>query len=521
MEAAAHVAKHEFAAAEAILRPYLKEQPGDVNAIRMLGEIGLELGALRDAENLLAQCVKLAPDYPAGRYSYANVLYKRHRFSEAIGQLNTLLQSHPNNPAYLALKAANLAEISQHQQAIDIFTALLEKDPNNASVRLSLGHAQRAIGDQAAAIQSYRNVAESSVEYGEACWSLANLKTYRFSEPALETMRAQLKANSGDYRKTYHLLFALAKALEDGKQYQEAMAALAQGNKLKSRTVPWSTEQFEEDTQTLIDFFEKDRTNTLASSKLEISDPIFIVGLPRAGSTLIEQILSSHSQVEGTAELANMIAIARRLANKTSRSSKSEYPQTLEHLNEHELVTLGTRYINETRLQRQTKKPHFIDKMPNNFSHIGLIRQILPNAKVIDARRHPVDCCFSGYKQLFASGQGFTYSQRRIAHYYRQYERLMEHWDNVFPGFVYRVHYEAMVENPEHEIRALLTYCGLEFEDACLHFHETQRTVRTASSEQVRQPINRKGIGAWKPFEPWLQPMISELGSSIANYPYS
>lgn len=521
MEAAAHIARHEFAAAEAILRPYLKDQPGDVNAIRMLGEIGLELGALRDAENLLAQCVKLAPDYPAGRYSYANVLYKRHRFPEAIAQLDALLQVYPSNPAYLALKAANLAEISQHQQAIAIFSALLDDDPNNSSVRLSLGHAQRAIGDQAAAIQSYRKVAESSAEYGEACWSLANLKTYRFDDSDLETMREQLKANNGDYRKTYHLLFALAKALEDAKQYQEAMAALAQGNKLKSKTVPWSPEQFEHDTQTLIDFFQAERIQNLESSELHAADPIFIVGLPRAGSTLIEQILSSHSQVEGTAELANMIAIARSLANKTNRSSKSEYPEILEHLNEQELAALGKRYLDETRLQRQTQKPYFIDKMPNNFSHIGLIHQILPNAKVIDARRHPVDCCFSGYKQLFASGQGFTYSQRRIAHYYRQYERLMAHWDKVLPGFVYRVHYEAMVENPEHEIRALLTYCGLQFEDACIHFHETQRTVRTASSEQVRQPINRKGIGAWKPYEAWLQPMLNELGDSIANYPHS
>ncbi len=520
MEAAAHIARHEFAAAEAILRPYLKDQPGDVNAIRMLGEIGLELGALRDAENLLAQCVTLAPDYPAGRYSYANVLYKRHRFPEAIAQLDALLQVYPSNPAYLALKAANLAEISQHQQAIAIFSALLDNDPNNSSVRLSLGHAQRAIGDQAAAIQSYRKVAESSAEYGEACWSLANLKTYRFSEAALETMRAQLKANSGDYRKTYHLLFALAKALEDGKQYQEAMAALAQGNKLKSKTVPWSPEQFEQDTQRLIDFFEKDRIKALASSKLEVSDPIFIVGLPRAGSTLIEQILSSHSQVEGTAELANMIAIARTLANKTNRASKSQYPEVLEQLQEPQLAALGHQYLQETRLQRQTQKPYFIDKMPNNFSHIGLIRQILPKAKIIDARRNPMDCCFSGYKQLFASGQGFTYSQRRIAHYYRQYERMMHHWDSVFPGFVYRVYYEAMVEDPEREIRALLDYCGLQFEESCLHFHETQRAVRTASSEQVRQPINRKGISAWKPYEAWLQPMITELGDSMTRYPH-
>lgn len=520
MEAAAHIAKHEFAAAEAILRPYLKEQPGDVNAIRMLGEIGLELGALRDAENLLAQCVNLAPDYPAGRYSYANVLYKRHRFSESIEQLDKLLHLHSDNSTYLALKAANLAEISLHQRAIDIFAALLEKDPDNASVRLSLGHAQRAIGDQAAAINTYNKVRDASVEYGEACWSLANLKTYRFDDSALETMRTQLKANTEDYRKTYHLLFALAQALEDENRYDESMAALAQGNKLKSKTVPWSPKQFEQDTQALIDFFQVDRMQRLTSSKLRATDPIFIVGLPRAGSTLIEQILSSHSLVEGTAELANMIAIARHLANKTNRSSKSQYPNVLATLDQEQLRALGNRYLDETRLQRKTKKPYFIDKMPNNFSHIGLIHQILPNAKIIDARRNPMDCCFSGYKQLFASGQGFTYSQRRIAHYYRQYERIMNHWDTVVPGFVYRVYYEAMIDNPDREIRALLKFCGLEFEDSCLNFHQTQRAVRTASSEQVRQPINRKGLGAWKPYEAWLQPMKDELGDTLAKYPY-
>lgn len=519
VSAASFIAKRSLSEAERILRPYLKEHPDDVNAIRMLGEIGLELGALRDADNLLARCVELAPDYNAGRYSYASVLYKRHRYAQAIEHIDLLLQNSPQNPAYLALKAANLVEISQHKDAITLFEQVLARDPNNESVRLSLGHALRAIGQNDEAIATYSAVDSGSEQYGEAYWSLANLKTYRFSDHDISQMKRTLEGKNCSYRTAYHLCFALGKALEDKDSFKEAAWAYAKGNELKSKTVPWDTNEFKKDTDELIDFFSKERLTTLASSGLQDRDPIFIVGLPRAGSTLIEQILASHSQVEGTAELANMIAIARTIANKTSRTAESKYPSDLSHLDATALASLGQRYLDETRLQRITTKPLFIDKMPNNFSHVGLIHLLLPNAKIIDARRNPMDCCFSGYKQLFASGQGFTYGQKRIAQYYLEYERLMSHWDTVLPGKVHRVHYEAMISDPEAEIRALLSFCDLPFEEACLNFHETNRTVRTASSEQVRQPINRKGLDAWKPFENWLTSMRETLRESIDRYP--
>ncbi len=519
VSAASFIAQRELGKAEEILRPYLKEHPDDVNAIRMLGELGLELGALRDAENLLKRCVELAPDYAAGRYSYVQVLYKRHRYSDALSELDRLLQDAPDNPAYIAMRAANLVEISQHTEAIELFQKVLSIEPSNHAVRLSLGHAQRAIGQQQTAIETYQSIDEQAEQFGEACWSLANLKTYQFNDKLIATMRAKLESKTLSYRSAHHLCFALGKALEDNREFESAMAAYARGNQLKSKSVPWNMKAFEEDTDELIRFFLPARIKTLVSSGLTDADPIFIVGLPRSGSTLIEQILSSHSKVEGTAELANMIAIARTIANKTSRSSESLYPRALESFSALDLAQLGERYLSETRLQRTTGKPFFIDKMPNNFSHVGLIHMLLPNAKIIDARRNPMDCCFSGYKQLFASGQGFTYGQTRITHYYTHYERLMAHWDTVFPGVVHRVHYEAMVTDPESTIRALLTYCNLDFEPGCLDFHANERTVRTASSEQVRQPINQKGIDAWRPFDSWLGPMTTLLAESIARYP--
>jgi tetratricopeptide (TPR) repeat protein len=519
IDAAAHLARRELGKAEAILRPFLKAHPADVNAMRMLGDIGLELGALRDAENLLARCVELAPDYAAGRYSYINVLYKRHRYAQALREVERLLATDPENLAYLALKAANLVEVARHREAIELFEAILLKEPGNSAVRLSLGHALRALGESGAAVEAYRQVTGQAEHAGEAYWSLANLKTAAFSDADVDQIHTLLRDKDCDYRNSYHGLFALGKAYEDRRIADKAMAAYAQGNLLKSKSVPWDIDAFERDTSELIDFFDPALFTRFRDAGDARPDPIFIVGLPRSGSTLIEQILSSHSQVEGTAELATLIAIARSIANKTQQRGESEYPQALANMDGASLAKLGARYLSETAVHRVTETLFFIDKMPNNFSHVGLIQLILPNAKIIDARRHPLDCCFSGYKQLFASGQGFTYGQARIANYYLQYERVMQHWDTVLPGRVHRVYYEAMVQNPEREIRALLAHCGLSFEPECLSFHTTQRTVRTASSEQVRQPINDKGIGAWRPFAPWLTTLSDLLSDSVAAYP--
>ena len=519
VDAAELIADGKVAKAEAILRPFLKINPLNVNAIRLLAEVGMELGALKDAENLLIRCLELAPDYHAARYSYTNVLYKRHRFKDAIVMLDKLLEIEPTNGVWLTMKAANLVEINEHQQALEIFESIIEKFPSHPQVYMSYGHALRAVGRAEESIAAYEKCIAQGAGLGEAFWSLANLKTYRFSEDKIAQMEAILRDKSCDYRDYYHLLFALGKAREDRKEYQLAMAAYAKGNQVRGKSVPWSADRFHQDTQKIKSFFNEDFFREKQSMGCQANDPIFIVGLPRAGSTLIEQILSSHSEVEGTAELADIIALARKIDGRAHRHDPGLYPAALAQMNAAQFIEMGQSYLDSTAVQRVSDTPRFLDKMPNNFSHVGLINLILPNAKIIDARRHPMDCCFSGYKQLFASGQGFTYGQERIGRYYRDYVEIMDHWDSVLPGRVLRVHYEAMVEDTENQVRRLLDYCQLPFEEQCLKFYENKRTIRTASSEQVRQPIYRSGMNQWQPFEQWLAPLRDALGPVLDCYP--
>ena len=519
IDAAELIADGKVAKAEAILRPFLKTNPLNVNAIRLLAEIGLELGALKDAENLLIRRLELAPDYHAARYSYTNVLYKRHRFKDAIAMLDELLEIEPDNGVWLTMKAANLVEINEHQQAMEIFEYIIEKFPSNPQVYMSYGHALRAVGRAEESIAAYKKCIEQGTGLGEAFWSLANLKTYKFSEGKIAQMEAILRDKSCDYRDYYHLLFALGKAREDRKEHQLAMAAYAKGNQVRGKSVPWSVERFHQDTQKIKSLFSEDFFREKQSMGCLANDPIFIVGLPRAGSTLIEQILSSHSQVEGTAELADIIALARKIDGKIHRDDPGLYPGALAQMTTEQFTEMGQAYLDSTAVQRVANTPRFIDKMPNNFSHVGLINLILPNAKIIDARRNPMDCCFSGYKQLFASGQGFTYGQERIGRYYRDYVDLMDHWDRVLPGRVLRVSYEAMVEDTENQVRRLLEYCQLPFEEQCLNFYENKRTIRTASSEQVRQPIYRSGMNQWQPFEQWLAPLQEALEPILEHDP--
>ena len=519
IDAAELIADGKVAKAEAILRPFLKTNPLNVNAIRLLAEIGLELGALKDAENLLIRCLELAPDYHAARYSYTNVLYKRHRFKDAIAMLDELLEIEPDNGVWLTMKAANLVEINEHQQAMEIFEYIIEKFPSNPQVYMSYGHALRAVGRAEESIAAYKKCIEQGTGLGEAFWSLANLKTYKFSEGKIAQMEAILRDKSCDYRDYYHLLFALGKAREDRKEHQLAMAAYAKGNQVRGKSVPWSVERFHQDTQKIKSLFSEDFFREKQSMGCLANDPIFIVGLPRAGSTLIEQILSSHSQVEGTAELADIIALARKIDGKIHRDDPGLYPGALAQMTTEQFTEMGQAYLDSTAVQRVANTPRFIDKMPNNFSHVGLINLILPNAKIIDARRNPMDCCFSGYKQLFASGQCFTYGQERIGRYYRDYVDLMDHWDRVLPGRVLRVSYEAMVEDTENQVRRLLEYCQLPFEEQCLNFYENKRTIRTASSEQVRQPIYRSGMNQWQPFEQWLAPLQEALEPILEHDP--
>ena len=505
LDAARLIAENKLKKAEPILRNYLKEYPLDVNAMKLLGDIGVKFRAYKDAGYLLVRALDLSPDYDEARLSYANLLYKRQLPYEALEQIQILLEKDKNNPQYLTLKAVNLALANQHDEAIKIFEIIINnKKIENNQLYLSYGHTLRAIGRLDESIQAYKNAITTKTGFGEAYWSLANLKTYQFTTNDIEDLKELLSSKDTKMDDYFHLLFALGKAEEDNKNYKKSIAAYIKGNTLKSKQVPWDSKKFSHECDELISFFTKEFFEQYEGVGDQNSDPIFIVGLPRSGSTLIEQILSSHSLVEGTTELQNIIALSRKIANKKDTKSKSEYPSALSQIKKDEFKKMGEAYIQNTLDQRVTDKPYFIDKMPNNFVHIGLINLILPNAKIIDARRNPMDCCFSCYKQLFGSGQGFTYSQNRIGNYYLDYLKIMEHWDKVLPGKVHRVLYENMIEDTEKQIRQLLKYCDLEFEESCLNFYKTKRTVRTPSSEQVRQPIYKKGIGQWNNFEPWL-----------------
>jgi len=517
--ASALISQGALGRAESLLRDFVHDHPADVNGIRLLGEVGLALGALGDAERLLARAVELAPDYTAARFAYANALYRRHRYDESLTQLATLLGSDPGNAAWLTLKAANLVDLNEHTQALEVLQTVLERDPDYRQAWLSYGHARRALGDSNEAVRAYERCIDLGSGVGEAYWSLANLKTYRFSDDQLTDLETLLQRDDCAFRDYYHALFALGKAREDQGDHEKAMAAYVKGNQVRGRQVPWDSAAFERDCRELMAFFDREFFDARAGWGFEDPAPIFVVGLPRAGSTLIEQILASHTQVEGTAELADIIAIARDLSAKRRRQDVSQYPSALAGLDRAAIQGLGERYISGTRAQRLTDAPFFIDKMPNNFMHVGLIHLILPGAKIIDARRHPMDCCFSGYKQLFAAGQGFTYGLRRIGHYYRWYCEVMAHWDRVLPGRVHRVYHERLVDDVEGEVRRLLAYCELPFEEQCLRSHETRRKVRTASSEQVRQPINRAGMDRWKPYATWLAPLREALGPALSDYP--
>jgi tetratricopeptide (TPR) repeat protein len=516
---AAALCENRIPEAEALLRAHLKQHPTDVAAIRMLAEVAARLGRLDDAEALLARCLELAPGFTGARQNYAFVLHRQNRTVEALAELNRLLVVEPRNPSYRNLKAAALARLGEFEPAIETYAALLADYPGNAKVWMSYGHALKTAGRRAESIDAYRHSIELGPTLGEAYWSLANLKTFRFTPAEIEAMRTQLGRTDLADDDRLHLHFSLGKALEDAGDYATSFVHYAEGNRLRHAAVPY----FPGATSALVrrsrsvytaEFFQERRGCGAAAP-----DPIFIVGLPRAGSTLVEQILSSHSAVEGTMELPDVIGIARSLGHKRSSADGPTYPEGLAALDAAALEALGRRYLEQTRVQRKSGAPYFIDKMPNNWAHVGLIHLILPNAKIIDARRHPMSCCFSGFKQHFARGQSFTYDLTDIGRYYRDYVTLMAHFDEVLPGRIHRVHYEAMVENTETEVRRLLAHCGLPFEDACLRFYENERAVRTASSEQVRTPIFRDAVDQWRHYEPWLEPLKEALGPVLAAYP--
>ncbi|MDE2163579.1 MAG: sulfotransferase [Alphaproteobacteria bacterium] len=511
--------ENRLAVAEHMLRAFLRENPTDVSAIRMLAETGSRLGRYEDAEHLLARCVELAPGFTAARHNYASVLYRQNKPLEAIAQADILLKDDPRNPGHRALKAAALGQIGEYARAVEIYENLLATHPGQPKAWMSYGHALKALGRHNECVAAYRKSIALLPSLGEAYWSLANLKTFRFTDQDVAAMRDQLARSDIADEDRYHLDFALGKAFEDAGKFDASFQHYEKGNALRRAGASYDAGEFAEHVQRLKAQFTAEFLRDRSAVGCNAPDPIFIVGLPRAGSTLLEQILSSHSAIEGTMELPDIIAIARRLGGKKRHGEASAYPSILNTLDRGMFAALGEEYLARTRIHRKLSRPYFIDKMPNNFVHVGLIHLILPNAKIIDARRHPLGCCLSCFKQHFARGQAFTYSLDDIGRYYASYVELMAHYDAVLPGRVHRVIYERLVADPEAEVRRLLAYCGLPFEDRCLRFYENERAVRTASSEQVRQPIFKDAVEHWQNFEPWLEPLKSALGLVLEPYP--
>ncbi|WP_421935110.1 sulfotransferase [Phenylobacterium sp.] len=519
LAAAAALVEGKLAVAEHALRDLLRERPDEVAALRMLAEVATRLARYENAETLLARALELAPEFAAARMNYAVVLYRQTKAAAAAEQAERLLAGDPRNPGYRNLLAAALGQLGEYQRTIEIYQALLADFPAQPKAWMSLGHALKTVGRQADAIAAYRRSLALAPQLGETWWSLANLKTWRFEPADLAAMRAALgRTDLGDEDR-FHLEFALGKALEDAGEAQAAFEAYARGNARRRETLDYDPEETHAHLARSKALFTPGFFAARSGQGHDAPDPIFVVGLPRSGSTLVEQILASHSLVEGTMELPDLPAMAKRLGARSRRDDPSAYPQVLADLDPDALKALGEEYLERTRRQRKTDRPFFIDKMPNNFSHVGLIHLILPNAKIIDARRHPLGCCFSGFKQHFARGQAFTYDLTDLGRYYADYVALMAHFDAVLPGRVHRVIYEAMVADPEGEVRALLAACGLDYEPGCLAFHENDRAVRTASSEQVRRPIFTEGVDQWRKFEPWLGPLKTALGPVLEAYP--
>jgi tetratricopeptide (TPR) repeat protein len=503
--------------AEQIVRTFLLREGDHPEAMRLLARIGMARDVLDDAETLLAAVLEMVPDYIPARFDYAQCLVDRHKYAAAREQVDRLLAIDPRNSDYRGLAATIAVGLGEQELAIDIYRGLLAEAPGSPDLNLWLGHALKTVGEVPEAIAAYHAAAAARPDCGDAYWSLANLKLYHFTDDEIARMRIHEAAPTTKAVDRVNLAFALGKAHEDRCEFDGSWAFYERGNALQRAESRYRPELLEANTRhqktvCTADFFIQ-RGDWGCTAR----DPIFVVGLPRSGSTLVEQILASHSEVEGTQELAEVQRYVFELQGRDPDFDSPRYPAVLAGMSHGDFAALGRRYLDETRVFR-SDTPRFIDKMPNNFRHIGLIHLMLPNAAIIDARREPMACCFSNLKQLFANGQEFSYSVEDIARYYRTYLDLMEHWDTVLPGRVLRVVNEDLVADPEGQIRRLLDHCGLPFEAGCLSFHENRRSVRTPSSEQVRRPINREGLDHWRNFAPWLGGLEAGLGDALVRW---
>jgi tetratricopeptide (TPR) repeat protein len=508
------IAQGRLLKAEEYCRQFLLKIPNHVEGMRLLADIGIRLGVLDDAEFLLESALVFEPDNMRARMDYVRALRKRQKFQQALQQAKYLLDKAPKNPQFQSIFAIESMQNGNYEDALNAFDKVLTQIPRDPTTLTSKGHLYKTRGDYDSSVSSYHAALDSQPQYGEAYYSLANLKVYPFSDGEIETMLDQESDENLSHIDRTYFSFALGKAYEDRGDFDTSFNYYERGNRLKKTQSRYDALQISADLQAQSDVCTAEFFSNRPGVGHHAADPVFIVGLPRAGSTLLEQILSSHSLVDGTLELPNIPALSQRLRRRGRQSDASEYPEILGELTAEELEMFGEEFISDTRIHRQGA-PFFIDKMPNNFRHIGLINLILPNAKIIDARRHPMSCCFSGYKQLFAEGQEFSYDLTDIGRYYVDYVALMDHWDEVLPGKILRVQYEDVVADVDTQVARILDYCGLPFEEACINFHKTDRSVRTPSSEQVRQPIYKSGLVQWRNFESQLGPLKDALGAVL------
>lgn len=504
--------------AERLLRPYLEEHPEDAAALNMLAKIASHVGAYGYAELLLRNALEVAPRFAAAQLQLADVLLQKGDRRAALEVLDGLLDQQPEHLKAKIAKATTLGRVGEYRQALGLYQELVERFPRNAQIWMVYGHLLKTVGSLDEGIAAYRKAIDLKDDYGEVWWSLANLKTVKLDGRDRNAMRAALNRNL-DEDDRLHIHFALGKALEDAREFEESFAHYKQGNEIRRSDLPYESKQTEEQVRRSKNFFTPDFFMQRAGQGCGSPDPIFILGMPRAGSTLLEQILASHSAIEGTSELPHIMALNQSLRGDRILSSQDSYPEMLARLPAEQIKALGEEYLRLAQAHRKTVRPFFIDKQPNNWTQIGLIHLILPNAKIVDARRHPMSCCFSNFKQHFARGQAFSYALGDMGHYYRSYVELLQHFDAVLPNRIHRVIHEELVEGPEREIRRLLDYLELPFEEQCLRFHENSRPVWTPSSQQVRRPINREGVDQWKAYEPWLGELKEALGPVLESYP--
>ena len=505
-----------FEDAEKNLREILSRQPGNIKAMRMLGTIALEANRWKAARRILERAVELAPNVAVGWTDLANLYLKQDRYDEALEKVRKAIEIAPDFAHAWVVQGNTLSRAQRHTEALEAYRKALEISPRNVGALSGCGHVLKTIGRQQEAIEAYRNCIRANPTYGETYWSLANLKTFEFEPDEVRLMtRLSVDESLADEPRV-NMFLSLGKHYENEEDYDRAFEYYRRGNDLRRQNEIYDPVHTQVVHDRIIETFDRDFFDNHEGSGNPSPAPILIVGLPRSGSTLIEQILASHSQVEGTMELPDL----GRMINALGRQSRggAKYPEIVLKLDEEAIVGLGRQYL-ESTMRYRSDSPHFIDKMPNNFPAVGFLQLILPNAKVINARRHPLDSCLGCYKQLFYRGQSFTYDQYELGHYYLQYQRIMDHWHDVLPGKVLDVQYEDMVADQEHQTRRLLEYCGLPWEDRCLRFYETDRPIHTASSEQVRQPIYTKAVNFWRNYEQHLGELIEILEPLLRELP--